>query len=179
MSSLANNEKSNRKVILISNDLKKVTILQEIAKLSVLINSMLENDDEDEDDYSENNIPKIELANVTYDVLLKVIEFITYHYENGPMEEIEKPLKSPKLEEIVSEWDASFVSLDNEKLFEIILAANYLDIQSLLDLTCAKVATIIKGKSPEEIRKTFNITNDFTPEEEAQVREENKWANHD
>ena len=24
--------------------------------------------------------------------------------------------------------------------------------------------------------KTFNIVNDFTPEEEAQVREENKWC---
>jgi hypothetical protein len=29
---------------------------------------------------------------------------------------------------------------------------------------------------PEEIRSTFNITNDFSPEEEAQVREENKWC---
>ena len=34
----------------------------------------------------------------------------------------------------------------------------------------------IAGKSPEEIRRTFNIKNDFTPEEEAQVREENKWC---
>lgn len=29
---------------------------------------------------------------------------------------------------------------------------------------------MIKGKSVEEIRKTFNITNDFTPEEEEQIR---------
>jgi S-phase kinase-associated protein 1 len=28
---------------------------------------------------------------------------------------------------------------------------------------------MIKGKTPEEIRKTFNIKNDFTEEEEAQV----------
>ena len=28
---------------------------------------------------------------------------------------------------------------------------------------------MIKGKSPEEIRNTFNIANDFTPEEEARV----------
>lgn len=34
----------------------------------------------------------------------------------------------------------------------------------------------VQGKTAEEIRKTFNIVNDFTPEEEAQVREENKWC---
>lgn len=36
-------------------------------------------------------------------------------------------------------------------LFELILAANYLDIKSLLDLTCAKVASMIKGKNTEDM----------------------------
>lgn len=35
---------------------------------------------------------------------------------------------------------------------------------------------MIKGKQPEEIRKLFNIHNDFTPEEEAQIRRENVRA---
>ena len=80
------------------------------------------------------------------------------------------------MSEVVGEWDANFVTIEQEMLFELILAANYMDIKSLLDLTCAKVASMIKGKTPEEIRKTFNIVNDFTPEEEAHVREENKWC---
>jgi len=48
-------------------------------------------------------------------------------------------------------------------------AANYLDIKGLLDVTCKTVANMIKGKTTEEIRETFNIKNDFTPDEEEQV----------
>jgi len=51
----------------------------------------------------------------------------------------------------------------------------YLNIRNLSDLTCQTVADMIKGKTPEEIHKTFNIKNDFTPEEE-EVRRENQWA---
>jgi len=92
------------------------------------------------------------------------------------MTEIEKPLKSQDMAAVVQKWYAEFVELEQVLLFELILAANYMDIKPLLDLTCATVASMIKGKTPDEIRATFNITNDFSPEEEAQVREENKWC---
>jgi S-phase kinase-associated protein 1 len=35
---------------------------------------------------------------------------------------------------------------------------------------------MIKGKTSEEIRETFNIVNDFSPEEEEEIRRENQWA---
>jgi hypothetical protein len=38
---------------------------------------------------------------------------------------------------------------------------------------------MMKGKSAEEIRQIFNIKNDFTPEEEDQIRRENEWAEDD
>ena len=37
-----------------------------------------------------------------------------------------------------------------------------------------QVAAMIKGKTPEELRKQFKITSDFTPEEEEQVQPRSK-----
>ena len=58
----------------------------------------------------------------------------------------------------------------------MLISANYLDIKPLLDVGCKTVANMIKGKSPEQIRQTFNIENDFTPEQEAQISRETEWA---
>ena len=55
-------------------------------------------------------------------------------------------------------------------------AADYLNIKNLLDLTCETVACLMKGNTVEEIRKMFNIKNDYTPQEEEKVRGENQWA---
>lgn len=126
-----------------------------------------------EDTGGEEDIP---LPNLSTHILQKIIEYCEYHKNDQP-EEIEKPLRTTNLAELVDSWDAKFIEVENmEELFKIIQGANYLDIASLLDLSCAKVASLIKGKTPEEIRKTFNIINDFTPEEEQQIREENRWA---
>jgi len=76
----------------------------------------------------------------------------------------------------ISSWDADFLKVDQGTLFELILAANYLNIQGLLDVTCKTVANMIKGKTPQDIRDTFAISNDFSPQEEEQVRKENEWC---
>lgn len=89
------------------------------------------------------------------------------HLKDNSAPEIEKPLKSVEMSSVVDPWYAQYIDLEQEILFELIMAANYLDIKPLLELSCAKVASLIKNKSIQEIRKFFNIENDFTPEEEA------------
>ncbi|KAH8203438.1 hypothetical protein TruAng_002422 [Truncatella angustata] len=112
---------------------------------------------------------------VTEPVLRKVIEWCEHHRQDpAPTNEDDNDNRKKTTE--IDEWDQKFMQVDQEMLFEIILASNYLDIKPLLDVGCKTVANMIKGKSPEEIRKTFNITNDFTPEEEEQIRRENEWA---
>merc|ERR1711907_41075 len=50
------------------------------------------------------------------------------------------------------------------------------DEKNVWDKDFVKVADEIKGKTPEEIRVRFNIKNDFTPEEEEEVKRENAWC---
>jgi len=142
-----------------------------VAKMSKLVESTIDEEEEDEDEQYE-----IPLPNVRAEVLSKVIEYCTHHADVEAMTPIETPLKSSKIEEIVQQWYADYVKVEQELLFELVTAANFMDIKPLLDLTCLAVSVMIKGKSAEEIRKIFNISSDFNPEDEARVREENKWC---
>ena len=153
---------------LVSKEGQTFSISKDAAVRSNLIKNMLEDAGPEED---------IPLPNISTGILEFVLEYLN-HYQDPAVTppEIEKPLKTANFSELVPAWDNQFVEKPHEVLFELILAANYLDIKGLLDLSAAKVASMIKGKTPEEIRRTFNIVNDFTPEEEAQIREENKWA---
>lgn len=112
----------------------------------------------------------IPLVGVKSHILTKVIEFLVKYDED------DHPLKNNNMAEISSEWDEQFIDVNQNILFELVLAANYMDIKPLLELSSAKVASMMKGKSTEEIRKIFNIVNDFTPEEEIAIMAENKWA---
>ena len=52
-----------------------------------------------------------------------------------PVAEIERPLKSSNMRDIVSEWDATFVDIPVEELMDLVVAANFLIIQPLLEVT--------------------------------------------
>ena len=143
-----------------------IEVDQEVAEKSVLIKGLIE------DGGTEDEIP---IAQVNHRIMEKVIVFMDHMRSVAPPE-IEKPLSSTDLSQFVGQWHADYVNVEQEMLFEIVMAANYLDVKPLLELSCAKVASLIKGKTVQEIRQFFNIENDFTPEEEAQVMEENRWA---
>ncbi|XP_062103778.1 SKP1-like protein 1A isoform X2 [Humulus lupulus] len=147
---------SSAKIILKSSDGESFEVEEAVAQQSQTINYMIEDGCVDD-----NGVP---LPNVSSAILALVIEYCKKHID------------SPNPNDDLNSWDAQFVNVDQATLFELMLSANYLNINHLLDLTCQIVADKIKGKTPEEIRKIFNIKNDFTPEEEEEIRRENQWA---
>ncbi|CAG8584522.1 6524_t:CDS:2 [Acaulospora morrowiae] len=152
-------------VKLTSSEGTEFKVERNVAEKSVLLKNMLE-------DVGESDMA-VPLPNVTGPILIKVIEYCTHHRDDPNTSQEDENKKNS---EDIDDWDAEFCKVDQGTLYELILAANYLDIKPLLDLTCKTVANMIKKKTPEEIRKTFNIENDFTPEEEQQVRRENEWC---
>lgn len=141
----------------------------EVARMSITLKTMLDDLGIEEDDGE-----PIPVQNVNSSILKKVIQWATYHQNDPPTPDDDDTREKQK--DDISSWDADFLKVDQGTLFEIILAANYLDIKGLLDVTCKTVANMIRGKTPEEIRKTFNIKNDFGPQEEEQIRRENEWC---
>ena len=101
---------------------------------------------------------------------------LTFYQHKDDPETGEEDETREKRTDDISAYDAEFLKVDQGTLFSLILAANYLDIKGLLDVACKTVANMIRGKTPEDIRKMFNIKNDFTPSEEEQVRRENEWC---
>ena len=102
-------------------------------------------------------------------ILQKIVEYCEKHHE---------------ILEDLEEWDEKFFNdmIEEDKknnlrpidtIEKIILATNYLDISSLMDISCKTVAKVVKGLSTEEMREIFGIKNDLTPEEEMN---ENVWV---
>lgn len=73
---------------------------------------------------------------------------------------ITTPLKSNRMEEIVQEWYANFVNVDQTLLFELVTAANFMDIKALLDLTCLAVSILIKVCYPKYGSYDFRQTSE-------------------
>lgn len=117
---------------------------------------------------------KIPIPDITGETLSKIVEFCR-HYENAP------PYVPPNrdIEEIIypepNSWEMKFLFLPTELLNQIINGANYLNIQRLIDACCFRLGLMIQGRSVEEIRTIFDIENDFTPDEEENMRRDHIW----
>ncbi len=140
-------------VTLMSAQRQCFTVPLAVAQQSVAVRNMLD------DVGTGETVP---LANVDSADLAKIIEYCTYHTES----------KSQQLSDFEKELEA----LNNNDLCRLVMAVNYMDVPPLLDLACRKLGDRLRSKSAEEIRQAFGIVNDFTPEEEEEVRKEHMWA---
>ena len=86
---------------------------------------------------------RIEIRNIALPILQKILEFCD-HYRHSVPKMIHKPLKSADLAECgADQWDVDFIRLDSiEELIDLTVSADFLEINELVILCCAKIASI-------------------------------------
>jgi len=141
-------------------------VVPQIAKLSEFMKEMVDDSETDVDFDPEAEESIIYLYNTTKTQYEYILEFCL-HYLNDPLKNIDKPLQSNNFfESVTPEWYAEFADrLDKVEryhnfLIEILKAANYLQITPLIDLLCAKLASLFLGQTVDTIEQSFNISKD-------------------
>jgi S-phase kinase-associated protein 1 len=154
-----------RLITLVSSDGESFQVTRAIAEASHVIKEAITEEDD-----------PVPLCKVTSVVLRRILSLLEHALvEQLPV--IPRPLPTNNLETLIPAWYVSFLGeLTSEEVFELTEAADFLHIESVLDLCCASIAATIKDKPVEELRKFFKITPDLTPEDEAAIRAENAWV---
>ncbi|CAI2357352.1 unnamed protein product [Caenorhabditis sp. 36 PRJEB53466] len=98
----------------------------------------------------------IPLKNVDSKSLKLVIEWCEHYKDTRPAEDKGDDYHFMS----VPVWDRGFLDIDKKDLFDLLNAANYLNVVGLLDVACKTVANMLKGKSTEEMREIFEIMSD-------------------
>ncbi|KAK3125755.1 hypothetical protein QOZ80_7BG0609350 [Eleusine coracana subsp. coracana] len=157
---------TGKMITLMSSDGKQFKMPEAAARLSSVLADMI-----DDKGFTKDNIP---LPHVPSHALATVIKYCDKHAATAAT----KPNADHNAkQETLEKWDRELLgSLTSDDLLDLVKAANFLDIKGLELITCEKIANMIKGKSPEQLRKMFHVVNDFTKEEEEEIRRESSWA---
>ncbi|KAI0459739.1 s-phase kinase-associated protein 1 [Xylaria acuta] len=159
---------TNSMATLVSSDGIEVQATYQAVKQSVTFGTMFELLDEE---YT-TGLP-IPVPGVAGDILKKIMEWCEHHREDP----VPKPgdQQAAKIS-VLPAWDAEFFKIDKDEIIEIANASNYLEIPLLLQYAVYVIADHLKAKTTEQMREFLNIENDFTPEEEEKIRQENAWC---
>ena len=156
----------DKNIKLIVKDNKEIEISKKAAELSELLKGAIN------DFPNEVNFP---LEDVDEKIAEKVKEYLT-HFNGVAPAEIEKPLTQNEMKNLTDAWSANFIDkLTMDELVNLTVVANLMGINCLLDLCCAKIASMCKDKTEEEVLKTFGINEPFTEEDKKKIKEQNKW----
>ena len=147
-------------------DQSVIEISKNSAKKSEMLKGLL-------NDYPDS--PELTVNEVNGKALEKIKEYLD-HYEKEEPKDVQRPFKSKDLKECLTEFDYNFVnSFENyDELKNLLLAANFMNIKSLINLLSATIAHKIKGFNTSDVRNTFGIK-ELNQEEEKLFNDDIKY----
>jgi len=148
-------DEKSEEITLISGDGIKFPIQVKFATISKVVKSTLEQTEDIESG--------LLLSSVKGKSLKFIVDYMNHHKGKEPPI-IKLPLSSTDMsKECEDPWDAAFIdSFDNkmQSTYDLLKAANYMNIPVLLHLVAAKIGSLIKGKSRSQVCKILNPEND-------------------
>ncbi|KAJ2033853.1 hypothetical protein H4S03_005372 [Coemansia sp. S3946] len=112
----------------------------------------------------------IPLPNVTGEILVEIVRYCRYHKDDARLSSSVPDILQD--DSLIEAWDRKFMLMNDSKMLRVISAADYLNIEPLVDLGCLAIAKIIRTLSVKEIRERYNVVDDFTPEQREQIKKE-------
>jgi S-phase kinase-associated protein 1 len=81
-----------------------------------------------------------------------------------------------RIDNELTAWEKNFAeTMPKATLIQVILLANFLEFNYMLEAMCCAAAGLMKDKTREQIRAEWGIKNDFTKEEEEKIKKENQF----
>ena len=157
-------ESNTKKLKSSDNIIKEVD--KSLLMKSKLLKGLIEDYQGDEEE-----IPLNEVDSKNLDLILQYLE----HYKNDEPKEIPKPFPERTDDEFLKgilndEWTFNYLqNISLEGLINLVNAANYLQIDGLINIIAAKLAHEMCNCEIEEARKKFGIECDMTEEEIAEI----------
>ena len=140
--------------------------------MSKLIMDLL---DDGEEEALEEDIP---LAQVSTKYLELIIEYCQHYNFKKTKTDIIAPLVSKVPKEFIKDpWELQFIAkFSEDELIDLIQAANYMNIPTIFELSCAMIASELKGKDFNEMKRRYGLDEvDYMPAEEEEILKQYPW----
>lgn len=150
----------DRIVYLVSSNGDRVPVCKKYVKMSKVIWNALDM----EKDATEFKMPQVGAAerkdgHISTETVQNMVKYFEHH--KGVASEFPtKPLNSNDISKTLKDpWDAEFLKSltpKREPLYNLVLAANFLDIKCLLHKASAQVACLVKGRTGDHIKTSLD-----------------------
>ncbi len=139
---------TNANIIIIKTiDGVDIPFIKDVLKHSKTISDML---DVNEDD---SYIPLLN-EKCTENIMVPIKDFMMYiHYNQNELKTITDYTEHNNT--YLSDWLKRFISVDTHILFDMVIVADYLNINILMNIICKEIANRISIASPEEMNSFF------------------------
>jgi S-phase kinase-associated protein 1 len=160
-----------RTITLTSSDGKEFLVSEAGARLSPHLAGMIGN--------GHNNIA---LRNVSSRALEKVARYCNKHPAKPGSAAGSSGVQTPwNGNEELDKWDRDLVGgLGSDALYDLLVAADFLGIEGLVDAACDNIASVIKRyETPKQVREALRIPDDLTEKEKEEIRKKYAWFDPD